>query len=106
MQDATPLTLGQEISGWVRMLEKGERNIKSSSEELRELAIGGTAVGTGLNAPKGFGDLVSATISKLTGKTFTSAPNKFHALTSHNEVFLFVHGAFKALAADLTEDRQ
>ncbi len=100
LQDATPLTLGQEISGWVRMLEKGERNIKSSSEELRELAIGGTAVGTGLNAPKDFGDLVSASISKLTGKTFTSAPNKFHALTSHDEI-VFVHGAFKALAADL-----
>lgn len=100
LQDATPLTLGQEISGWVRMLEKGERNIKRSSEELRELAIGGTAVGTGLNAPKGFGDLVSASISKLTGKTYTSAPNKFHALTSHDEI-VFVHGAFKALAADL-----
>ncbi|BBH24895.1 fumarate hydratase class II [Paenibacillus baekrokdamisoli] len=100
LQDATPLTLGQEISGWVRMLEKGERNIKSSSEELRELAIGGTAVGTGLNAPKGFGDHVAAAISKLTGKRYTSAPNKFHALTSHDEI-VFVHGAIKALAADL-----
>ncbi|MFC5648179.1 class II fumarate hydratase [Paenibacillus solisilvae] len=100
LQDATPLTLGQEISGWVRMLEKGERNIKLASSELRELAIGGTAVGTGLNAPQGFGDLVSASISELTGKTYSSAPNKFHALTSHDEI-VFVHGAFKALAADL-----
>jgi fumarate hydratase class II len=100
LQDATPLTLGQEISGWVSMLEKGERNIKSSREELRELAIGGTAVGTGLNAPPRFGEFVANEISQLTGKRFTSAPNKFHALTSHDEI-VFVHGAFKALAADL-----
>ncbi|MBP3965644.1 class II fumarate hydratase [Paenibacillus lignilyticus] len=100
LQDATPLTLGQEISGWVRMLEKGERNIRASREELRELAIGGTAVGTGLNAPAGFSEKVSAEISRLTGKNFISAPNKFHALTSHDEI-VFVHGAIKALAADL-----
>ncbi|QYR22896.1 class II fumarate hydratase [Paenibacillus sp. sptzw28] len=100
LQDATPLTLGQEISGWVSMLEKGERNIKSSREELRELAIGGTAVGTGLNAPPRFGEFVANEISRLTGKRFISAPNKFHALTSHDEI-VFVHGAFKALAADL-----
>ncbi|SDW42939.1 class II fumarate hydratase [Paenibacillus sp. CF384] len=100
LQDATPLTLGQEISGWVRMLEKGERNIRASREELRELAIGGTAVGTGLNAPQGFSEKVSAEISRLTGKNFISAPNKFHALTSHDEI-VFVHGAIKALAADL-----
>ncbi|REE85116.1 fumarase class II [Paenibacillus taihuensis] len=100
LQDATPLTLGQEISGWVRMLEKGERNVKHSLEELRELAIGGTAVGTGLNAPPGFSEKVAAKISELTGKPFTSAPNKFQALTSHDEI-VYVHGAFKALAADL-----
>ncbi|UVI28742.1 class II fumarate hydratase [Paenibacillus spongiae] len=100
LQDATPLTLGQEISGWVRMLEKAERNIGSSREELRELAIGGTAVGTGLNAHPEFGDRAAEEISKLTGISFVSAPNKFHALTSHDEL-VFVHGAFKALAADL-----
>ncbi|AZN42878.1 class II fumarate hydratase [Paenibacillus albus] len=100
LQDATPLTLGQEISGWVRMLEKGERNVKHSLEELRELAIGGTAVGTGLNAPQGFSEKVAAAISDLTGKRFIGAPNKFQALTSHDEI-VFVHGAFKALAADL-----
>ncbi|MFD0712493.1 class II fumarate hydratase [Paenibacillus sp. GCM10027626] len=100
LQDATPLTLGQEISGWVRMLEKGERNIARSSEELRELAIGGTAVGTGLNTHPRFGELAAAEISRLTGKAFISAPNKFHALTSHDEL-VFVHGAMKALAADL-----
>jgi fumarate hydratase class II len=100
LQDATPLTLGQEISGWHRMLEKSEGMIRSSAEHLRELAIGGTAVGTGLNAHPKFGELVAAEISRLTGKTFRSAPNKFHALTSHDEL-TFVHGAFKALAADL-----
>ncbi|GGD48716.1 class II fumarate hydratase [Paenibacillus nasutitermitis] len=100
LQDATPLTLGQEISGWVRMLEKGERNIRTSSEELRELAIGGTAVGTGLNADPRFGELAAQELSRLTGKSFLSAPNKFHSLTSHDEI-VFVHGAFKALAADL-----
>ncbi|NBD26617.1 class II fumarate hydratase [Paenibacillus glycinis] len=100
LQDATPLTLGQEISGWVRMLEKAERNIGAAREELRELAIGGTAVGTGLNAPPGFSDKVADAISGLTGKRFIGAPNKFQALTSHDEL-VFVHGAFKALAADL-----
>ncbi|RAP77327.1 class II fumarate hydratase [Paenibacillus montanisoli] len=100
LQDATPLTLGQEFSGWVRMLEKGERNIGASRDELRELAIGGTAVGTGLNAPPGFGEQVADEISRLTGKRFMSAPNKFQALTSHDEI-VFVHGAIKALAADL-----
>ncbi|WP_308635680.1 class II fumarate hydratase [Paenibacillus silvisoli] len=100
LQDATPLTLGQEISGWVRMLEKGERNIGASRDELRELAIGGTAVGTGLNAPQDFGEQVADEISRLTGKRFISAPNKFQALTSHDEI-VFVHGAIKALAADL-----
>lgn len=100
LQDATPLTLGQEISGWHRMLEKSEGMIRQSIESLRELAIGGTAVGTGINAHPKFGDMTAAEISKLTGKTFTSATNKFHALTSHDEL-VYVHGALKALAADL-----
>jgi len=100
LQDATPLTLGQEISGWHRMLEKSEGMIRSSLESLRELAIGGTAVGTGINAHLKFGEMTAANISKLTGKTFTSAENKFHALTSHDEI-VYVHGALKALAADL-----
>jgi fumarate hydratase class II len=100
LQDATPLTLGQEISGWHRMLEKAEKMIWESMEYLRELAIGGTAVGTGINAHPKFGEMVAEEISRLTGKTFKSAPNKFHALTSHDEI-VYVHGAFKALAADL-----
>ncbi|MFY0544049.1 class II fumarate hydratase [Brevibacillus sp. H7] len=100
LQDATPLTLGQEISGWCRMLEKSERMIKESAEFLRELAIGGTAVGTGINAHPKFGEMVAKEISRLTGKAFVSAVNKFHALTSHDEM-VHVHGALKALAADL-----
>jgi fumarate hydratase, class II len=100
LQDATPLTLGQEISGWHRMLEKSENMIKESAEYLRELAIGGTAVGTGINAHPRFGEMVAEEISRLTGKRFVSAVNKFHALTSHDEL-VHVHGAFKALAADL-----
>ncbi|MED0675331.1 class II fumarate hydratase [Aneurinibacillus thermoaerophilus] len=100
LQDATPLTLGQEISGWYRMLEKSEKMIRESAESLRELAIGGTAVGTGINAHPRFGEMVAEEISKLTGKKFESAANKFHALTSHDEI-VYVHGALKALAADL-----
>jgi fumarate hydratase class II len=100
LQDATPLTLGQEISGWHRMLEKNEEMINQSVHFMKELAIGGTAVGTGLNTPPRFGDQVAGEISSLTGKTFISAPNKFHGLTSHDEI-VFTHGALKALAADL-----
>lgn len=100
LQDATPLTLGQEISGWHRMLEKNEQMIIESMEHMKELAIGGTAVGTGINAHPEFGDKVAAEISQLTGLTFTSAKNKFHALTSHDEI-VYTHGALKALAADL-----
>lgn len=100
LQDATPLTLGQEISGWHRMLEKTEKMIQDSIESMKELAIGGTAVGTGLNAPAGFGDRVAEEISKAVGIEFTSAQNKFHSLTSYDEV-VYVHGAIKALAADL-----
>lgn len=100
LQDATPLTLGQEFSGWVRMLEKGEHMIAQSAESLLELAIGGTAVGTGINAHPQFGKKVAEKIAELTGHPFVSARNKFHALTSHDEI-VYVHGAFKALAADL-----
>ncbi len=100
LQDATPLTLGQEISGWHHMLEKGEKMIIESLPHMKELAIGGTAVGTGINAHPKFGEMVAEEITQLTGNSFTSAPNKFHALTSHDQV-VFVHGAIKALAADL-----
>lgn len=100
LQDATPLTLGQEISGWYRMLEKTEKMIVDSVQSMKELAIGGTAVGTGLNAPAGFGDRVAEEISKAVGIEFTSAQNKFHSLTSYDEV-VYTHGAIKALAADL-----
>lgn len=100
LQDATPLTLGQEISGWRRMLERSEEMITESVEKMKDLAIGGTAVGTGLNAPEGFGEKVAEEISKSTGATFQSAPNKFHSLTSYDEL-VYVHGALKALAADL-----
>lgn len=100
LQDATPLTLGQEISGWHRMLEKSEMMIAQSLEHLRELAIGGTAVGTGLNAHPEFSERVCAAISEYTGKKFISAPNKFHSLTSHDET-VYAHGALKALAADM-----
>lgn len=100
LQDATPLTLGQEISGWERMLEKTEQMILDSAGTLAELAIGGTAVGTGLNAHPQFGERVAAEISKMTGKPFVTAKNKFHALTSYDEL-VHVHGAIKALACDL-----
>lgn len=100
LQDATPLTLGQEISGWVEMLAKCEKMIKSSLDAVRELALGGTAVGTGLNAHPELGERVAAKISELTGHQFVTAPNKFHALTSH-DALTFAHGAVKALAADM-----
>lgn len=100
LQDATPLTLGQEISGWVRMLAKSEKMIKESNEYMRELAIGGTAVGTGINAHPRFGEMVAEEISRVTNKRFVTAENKFHALTSHDEI-VHTHGALKALAADL-----
>ncbi len=100
LQDATPLTLGQEISGWHRMLEKDEAMIEGSLSYIRELALGGTAVGTGLNAHPDFAEKVAEVISKLTNKEFVTAPNKFHALTSHDEL-VYAHGALKALAADI-----
>ena len=100
LQDATPLTLGQEISGWSSSLRRDERMIRGAIEGVRELALGGTAVGTGLNALPEFGETVAQEISALTGKHFVTAPNKFHALTSKDEL-VYLHGAFKALAADL-----
>lgn len=100
LQDATPITLGQEMSGWQRMLEKCEKMIAESKQGLLELAIGGTAVGTGLNAHPQYAERVCREISAFTGKQFVSAENKFHALTSYDEA-VYAHGALKALAADL-----
>jgi len=100
LQDAIPLTLGQEISGWAAMLAANSRQLEEAVEHLRVLAIGGTAVGTGLNAPPGFGELVAEVLTAEMGKTFYSAPNKFQALTSH-EPLVLTSGALKALAANL-----
>ncbi len=100
LQDATPISFAQEISGWRASLERDRELIKTAVKPLCELALGGTAVGTGLNAPKDFDALSAQKISELTGKTFATAPNKFHALTSKDE-FVFAHGAMKALASDL-----
>ncbi len=100
LQDATPITVGQEISGWRSMLDHDIEMIEDSSEYLRELAIGGTAVGTGLNCPEGFDVKAAEEISRLTGIEFLTAENKFHALSSRDAV-AFCHGALKALAADL-----
>lgn len=100
LQDATPLTLGQEISGWRAMLDKNEHMLKEAMNYLLDLAIGGTAVGTGINANKAFGQEMAKEIASLTGHPFRSSENKFQALTSHNEI-VHVHGTLKALAADL-----
>ncbi|CAM3780169.1 class II fumarate hydratase [Mesobacillus thioparans] len=100
LQDATPLTLGQEISGWRAMLEKDEQMIGDGLKYVRDLAIGGTAVGTGINAAKDFGDQVASQLADQTGEAFRTSPNKFQALTSHDEI-VFLHGALKGLAADL-----
>ena len=100
LQDATPITFSQEISGWRSSLERDVELLKAAVRPLHELALGGTAVGTGLNAPKSFGDAVAKEVSRLTGKDFVSAPNKFHALTSKDEL-VFAHGAIKALACDM-----
>ena len=100
LQDATPIKFSQEISGWRASLERDRQLLVSSLPYLKELALGGTAVGTGLNAPKGFDSAVAKAVSDLTGKDFVTAPNKFHALTSKDEL-VFAHGALKALAADL-----
>ena len=100
LQDATPITFSQEISGWRSSLEKDIELLKLSVEPLRELALGGTAVGTGLNAPAGFDVKVAEAVSAITGKKFVTAANKFHALTSKDEL-VFAHGAIKATAADM-----
>ncbi len=100
LQDATPIKFSQEISGWRSSLEKDVELIKRSIEPLYELALGGTAVGTGLNAPAGFDTGVATEVAKLTGKPFVTAANKFHSLTSKDEL-VFAHGAIKALACDM-----
>ncbi len=100
LQDATPIKFSQEISGWRSSLERDVELLKLAVNPLRELALGGTAVGTGLNAPKGFDSLVAEEVSAITGKSFITASNKFHALTSKDEL-VFAHGAIKALACDM-----
>lgn len=100
LQDATPITFPQEISGWRNMLEKSRKMIAMSLSETAELALGGTAVGTGLNAPAGFAEAAAEEVSKLTGISFVTAENKFHSLTAKDEI-VFVHGAVKGLAANL-----
>ncbi len=100
LQDATPIKFSQEISGWRSSLEKDKKMLEIALPQLKELALGGTAVGTGLNTPKGFDVEVAKAVSEITGKEFVTAPNKFHALTSKDEL-VFAHGALKALACDL-----
>ena len=100
LQDATPIAFSQEISGWRSSLEKDRKLLELSLPELKKLALGGTAVGTGLNAPKGFDTAVAEAVSQLTGKDFKTEENKFHALTSKDEL-VFAHGGLKALACDL-----
>ena len=100
LQDATPIKFSQEISGWRSSLERDVELIKRAVEPLYELALGGTAVGTGLNTPAGFDTTVAREVANLTGKPFVTASNKFHALTSKDEL-VFAHGAIKALAADM-----
>ncbi|MCI9392352.1 MAG: class II fumarate hydratase [Oscillospiraceae bacterium] len=100
LQDAVPLRFSQEISGWRAMAEACHGYIRSSLEPLRDLALGGTAVGTGLNCPPGFAQQSAELISQLTGRRFRTAPNKFHALSSRDGL-VHAHGALKALAADL-----
>ena len=100
LQDAVPVAFSQEISGWRSSLERDVELVRLALGPLRELALGGTAVGTGLNAPAGFAEKVAEEVSALTGKSFVTAPNKFHALTSKDEI-VFAHGAVKAMAGDM-----
>lgn len=100
LQDATPLTVGQELSGYLAMLEKTEHMLLQDMDECFELAIGGTAVGTGLNAPDGFGEEVAHELARYTGLPFRKTDNHFHGLTSHDQLVRF-HGTVKALAMDL-----
>ena len=100
LQDATPIGFSQEISGWRSMLEHGREILSASLVPLYELALGGTAVGTGLNAPEGFAEAAAEEAAALTGRPFVTARNKFHALTA-KDALVFSHGAMKALAADM-----
>jgi fumarate hydratase class II len=100
LQDATPLTLGQEVGGWAALIASSTAQITGALDPLRALAIGGTAVGTGLNAPAGFGAAVAAQLSRDTGRTFRAAANPFHALSAHDPL-VFASGALKGLAANL-----
>ena len=100
LQDATPIAFSQEISGWRGMAEKCKVYLGKVLPDLKELALGGTAVGTGINAPEGFGVEAARAISEISGIDFTSEENKFHALTSKDAI-VFAHGALKALAADM-----
>lgn len=102
LMDATPLTLGQEFSGYTQMLKNGVKALKNSLETLSELALGGTAVGTGLNTPEGYDELVAKYISKFTGLPFVTAPNKFEALAAHNAI-VESHNALKQLAISLNK---
>src|SRR6187551_1239268 len=102
LQDATPLTLGQEISGWVAQLDHGMAHVREALPHLGELALGGTAVGTGLNAPPEFGARVAAELAARLDLPFVSAPNKFEALAAHDAI-VFAHGALKTLAASFTK---
>ena len=100
LQDATPIAFSQEISGWRNMLEVSMEQVEAAIPGISRLALGGTAVGTGLNAPQGFAEEAAKAVSELTGYEFVTAENKFHSLTSKDEL-VFMHGALKALAADL-----
>ncbi|MFT4241739.1 MAG: class II fumarate hydratase [Acidovorax sp.] len=102
LQDATPLTLGQEISGWVAQLEHGARHVKDALPHLCELALGGTAVGTGLNAPKGYAEGVAQELAAITGLPFVTSPNKFESLASQ-DALVHAHGALKTLAASMNK---
>ncbi len=102
LQDATPLTLGQEFSGWVAQLAHGERHVQAALPHLCELALGGTAVGTGLNAPTGYAEAVAAELARLTGLPFVTAPNKFENMASV-DALVHAHGALKTLAASLNK---
>lgn len=102
LQDATPLTLGQEISGWVAQLAHGERHVLAAFPHLHELALGGTAVGTGLNAPPGYAEQVAAELARLTGHPFVTAPNKFEAMAAC-DALVHAHGALKTLAASMNK---
>ena len=98
--DATPLTLGQEFSGYAAQLEYGIQSIKNTLPHLAELALGGTAVGTGINTPENYGEKVAKKISELTDLPFVTAPNKFEALATHDAI-VETHGALKGIAVSL-----